>query len=71
MKSYTNATNYILEVYFRRYNRILKQQIKRSGTSNFSLLGDTVDIGVYEDFFLGSNNDYFVVLNNQLEYHKF
>ena len=68
--SYTSASKYTLDVYYRYYDRILKKTINFT-SSGYTQVGDTQDIGIYENFFLGSNNDYFVIKNNVLEYHKF
>lgn len=62
--------NYTMEIYYKQFNKILKCTVSRT-SNGFEQQGSTIEMGTYDDFFLGNNNDYFVVKGKKLEYHKF
>ena len=59
-----------MSCYSKYYDKIIKRNYQfNSNTGVFTLLS-TEEIGAYEEYFEGVNNDYFVVKNGKLEYHK-
>lgn len=69
LHDYEDSKKYYLTCYLKKFDKIIKKEIEYNNKV-FSLL-DTVEIGAYDKFFQMSNNDYFVIKNNQLNYHKF
>ena len=66
---FVSNTNYKAVVFLKKYDKIIRYDYKYV-SSGYTLLS-TTEIGSYEKFFLMPNNDYFVVKNNGLRYHKF
>ena len=64
-----SSTITIFNVFVKHYDKIVKHRIQYSSSSRFSLLSSE-EIGSYEEYFEGANNDYFVVKNGRLSYHK-
>jgi|GEM_PF-4700223 len=54
--------------YFKHYDKILCVEWKYS-SGRYTIVS-TTEIGAYEEYWDGANNDYFVLKNGQLEYHK-
>lgn len=57
------------ECYFKYYDKIIRKDISYTKNNGFELIS-TTEIGAYEEYFEGVNNDYFVVRAGKLEYHK-
>ena len=56
--------------YFNQYGKIIKKEFNyTSATTSFNII-NTTEIGSYDEYFEGANNDYFVVKNGALEYYK-
>ena len=68
--SFASTSDFVVEIYYKNFEKILKCVVKRT-SSGFEQVGETTELGTYQDFFLGNNNDYFVVKNKKLEYHNF
>ena len=66
----TTASNYALNVFIKRYDKIVKYYITLDSTNGYVIQSIT-EVGSYEDFFLGAKDDYFVVKNGKLNYHFF
>ena len=65
-----DANNPVFTCYAKLYNKIIKYDYLFTwGTKSFTLTA-TTEIGAYDEYFEGVNNDYFVVKNGVLEYHK-
>ena len=60
--------NTVVNCFYKHYDKILKTRVRFSN-STYTLMS-TEEIGAYEEYFEGVNNDYFVVKNGVLEYHK-
>ena len=58
-----------LSCYSKYFDKIIKRKYNYEKFTGFSL-ASTEEIGAYEEYFEGVNNDYFVVKNGVLEYHK-
>ena len=58
-----------LTCYSKFYDKIIKKCYTYVNANTYELTS-TESIGAYEEYFEGINNDYFVVKNNKLEYHK-
>lgn len=67
-KSY-NDDIILFDCYMKYYDKIIKKTISFTNTNGFSITSST-EIGAYEEYFEGANNDYFVVKAGKLEYHK-
>ena len=52
------------------YGKILKKEFQYNASDREYVLTNTTEIGAYDEYFEGVNNDYFVVKNGALEYHK-
>lgn len=63
----SSALNYV--VIAKIFNDVVKFKINNNASGNLTLESSEV-LGYYDHFFLGANNDYFVVKNNKLYYYK-
>ena len=63
-----DSSTYDLDCYYKYFDKIIKTTVRYSG--NTPTISSQIEIGVYEEYFEGANNDYFVVKNGILEYHK-
>ena len=57
------------KTYFKHYDKILCANWQYSSSTGIQL-NSTEEIGAYEEYWPGVNNDYFVVKNGELKYHK-
>lgn len=69
LTSYTNSNTFGLVAFLKVFDKIIKKEIQCTNAT-FSITS-TQQIGNYDKFYLMPNNDYFVVRNDALEYHKF
>ena len=70
LKSLTSTYNFAVDVYIKRFDKIVKYEIHFSSLSTGYVIDSMTTIGSYDDFVLGASNDYFVIKNGVLEYHK-
>lgn len=66
----STAYNYSLRAFIKRYDKIVEYKVNYDNVNNFTIVSQT-EIGNYDKFFLMPNNDYFVIRNGELKYHKF
>ena len=68
---FTNTTNNscTMSCFMKYYDKIIRRDISWSQNDGFLLL-NTIEIGEYEEYFEGANNDYFVVKHGKLKYYK-
>ena len=66
---YLSQTTAKYVAFVKHFTKIVKYEFARLD-SGLTLTNST-ELGNYDDFFLGANNDYFVVKGQKLEYHKF
>ena len=66
VSSITSTTKYVLDCYMKVYDKIIKKCVEyNNGT--YTILS-TTEVGAYDKYFRGKNNDYFVVNDNVLKY---
>lgn len=70
LKSLTSTYNFAVDVYIKRFDKIVKYEVHMSSLSTGYVIDNITTIGSYDDFVLGANDDYFVIKNGVLEYHK-
>ena len=70
LKSLTSSYNFAVDVYIKRFDKIVKYEVHMSSLSTGYVIDNITTIGSYDDFVLGANDDYFVIKNGVLEYHK-
>ena len=70
LKNYVSSRQFGIDVYLKRFDKIVKYDVEYTNSSGF-VVNSTTTIGSYDDFILGGNDDYFVIKNHVLEYHKF
>jgi hypothetical protein len=66
---YLTQTTAKYVAFVKHFTKIIKYEFAR--LSSGLTLTNSTELGNYDDFFLGANNDYFVVKGQKLEYHKF
>lgn len=65
----TSSNQTYFELYYKYYDKIIKKRFKVNSNGYYSTIS-TEEIGKYEEYFKGANNDYFVVKNGKLCYYK-
>ena len=65
----TDSTQTYFDLYYKYYDKIIKKRFKQNSSNYYSTIS-TEEIGKYEEYFKGANNDYFVVKNGKLCYYK-
>ena len=63
------TTQWDMVCFSKYYDRIIKREFSYNTSTGYSL-GQTQEVGAYEEYFEGANNDYFVVKNGKLKYYK-
>ena len=66
------GTTYDMIVYSKHYEKIISYNLTYDTSTKITTFNNNsiIEIGSYEEYFEGANNDYFVVKNGVLEYHK-
>ena len=67
LTSFTSQNNYAFDIYLKRNGTFYKYSYTYNGSYT---LNSSTEIGVYDYFFALPNNDYWVVKNGILSYHK-
>lgn len=65
----TSSSIFGAKVFVKRYDKIVEYDL--SYTSSGFTINSITELGSYDDFFYGANNDYFIVRNGKLTYHVF
>lgn len=67
---YEDGYDFDVKIYVKQFDKILEYLVTTDRTNGLQIANST-EMGSYEDFFLGANNDYFVVKGGKLSYHRF
>ena len=67
--SATSSSEYALDCYLKKFDKIIKKSFIYKSSGGFTLQSE-VEMGSYDKFYLMTNNDYFVVKNDQLMYYR-
>lgn len=67
---YEDGFDFDVKIYVKQFDKIIEYYIT-TNRANGQQIASITEIGSYEDFFLGANNDYFIVKGGKLSYHKF
>ena len=69
---FDNPTNQVAPMicYYNHFGKIIKKEFNYTASTRAYAITNTEEIGSYDEYFEGVNNDYFVVKNGALEYHK-
>ena len=69
-KSFTSENSYELTVFVTKFDKIVNYDITYLKTADTPYtINSTIEIGSYDDYFEGANNDYFVVKNGKLQHY--
>lgn len=63
-----SSSKYQITCYLKKFDKIIKKEIQFN-SNTFSVLS-SIEVGSYDKYFQMSNNDYFVVKYNSLQYYK-
>lgn len=70
LKNYKNENSYDLTVFVTKFDKIVNYDITFIKTADTPyVINSTTEIGSYDDYFEGANNDYFVVKNGKLQHY--
>ena len=69
-KNYKNENSYDLSVFVTKFDKIVNYDITFLKTADIPYtINSTTEIGSYDDYFEGANNDYFVVKGGKLQHY--
>lgn len=70
LKNYKNENSYDLTVFVTKFDKIVNYDITFLKTADTPyVINSTTEIGSYDDYFEGANNDYFVVKGGKLQHY--